>query len=524
MSTDIVPDESRYETVQVEQRELPSDIGVEQTVLGAMMLSADAIGECIEIVKPRDFYRPAHQTIYECLLDMYGDGKPTDALAVSDELRKRGELVRVGAAPYLHTLMAAVQVVANAPYLAEIIRDKALDRRTIEAGQRIVEIGYHGSSDDDLTTADMAREAVDAIDAERDEMAPLFIGDGMGNVLADLEAIQGRARGDGTFGVPTGFTDLDAVTNGMQPGQFVIIAGRPGLGKSTLALDFCRAASIKHGIPSAVFSLEMSRNEILMRILSAQSRIRLSDMRGGRMTEDDWKRARDSQASLADAPIVLDDSPLLTMQKIRSRARKLRQRHKIGLIVVDYMQLMASGKRVESRQQEVAEFSRSLKLLAKELEIPVVAVSQLNRGPEQRQDRKPSLGDLRESGALEQDADIVILLHRPDAADRDDPRQGECDLLLAKHRSGPQATITVAHQLHLCRFVDMAKDAEPAPADAAFDREYVRGIDPVAVRGDDQPAASTSTAKCRGCRDRLIDPAEIETGYHSDCAETLFDD
>ena len=272
--------------------------------------------------------------------------------------------------------------------------------------------------------------------------------------LDEIDAI--ATRGGVALGVPTGFADLDAVTNGLHAGQMIIVAARPGIGKSTLGLDFARSCSVKHGMTSVVFSLEMSRSEIVMRLLSAEARIRLADMRSGRMSDDDWTRMARRMSEISEAPLFIDDSPNLTMMEIRAKARRLKQRHDLKLVVVDYMQLMTSGRKVESRQQEVSEFSRQLKLLAKELDVPVVAISQLNRGPEQRTDKKPMLADLRESGSLEQDADIVLLIHRPDAFEHDDPRAGEADLILAKHRNGPTRTVTVAHQLHYSRFVDLA--------------------------------------------------------------------
>ena len=226
---------------------------------------------------------------------------------------------------------------------------------------------------------------------------------------------------------------------------------------STLGLDFLRSCSIKNRLASVVFSLEMSKTEIVMRLLSAEAKIKLADMRSGRMSDDDWTRLARRMSEISEAPLYIDDSPNLTMMEIRAKARRLKQKSDLRLVVIDYLQLMTSGKKVESRQQEVSEFSRQLKLLAKEIEVPVVAMSQLNRGPEQRTDKKPMLSDLRESGAIEQDADMVILLHRPDAFERDDPRGGEADLILAKHRNGPTKTITVAHQLHLSRFTNMAR-------------------------------------------------------------------
>jgi len=277
----------------------------------------------------------------------------------------------------------------------------------------------------------------------------------MSDALTEIEAISNR---DGEMvGVPTGFADLDSLTNGLHPGQLIMIAARPSIGKSTLGVDFCRAASIKHGLTSAIFSLEMSRNEIVMRLLSAEAQVPLQHMRSGTMSEADWSKLAGKMGVVSEAPLFIDDSPNMNLMEIRAKCRRLKQRHDLRLVVVDYLQLMTSGKRVESRQQEVSEFSRSLKLLAKELDVPVIAISQLNRGPEQRQDKRPMLADLRESGSLEQDADMVVLLHREDFYERESPRAGEADFIVAKHRNGPTATITVAFQGHYSRFVDMAQ-------------------------------------------------------------------
>jgi replicative DNA helicase len=269
----------------------------------------------------------------------------------------------------------------------------------------------------------------------------------------EIEAM--GSRGNELYGVPTGFHDLDELTNGLHAGQLIVVAGRPAMGKSTIGLDLLRSASIKHGQTSVMFSLEMGRSEITMRLLSAEARILLKNLRTGGMTDDDWNRLARKMGEIADAPLFIDDSPNLSMMEIRAKARRLKQRHELKLIVVDYLQLMSSPKKVENRQQEVAEMSRSLKLLAKELEVPVVAISQLNRGPEQRQDKRPQLADLRESGAIEQDADMVMLLHREDFYERESPRAGEADLIVAKHRNGPTGTIVVSSQLHYSRFVDM---------------------------------------------------------------------
>ena len=257
-------------------------------------------------------------------------------------------------------------------------------------------------------------------------------------------------------GVPTGFAELDELTNGLHGGQLIIVAARPALGKSTLALDFARAASIKYDMPSIFFSLEMGRSEIAMRLLSAEAAVPLQSMRKGTLHTEDWTKIASTRGQINDAPLYIDDSPNMTLVEIRAKCRRLKQKVGLKMVIIDYLQLMTSGKKVESRQQEVSEFSRALKLLAKELQVPVIALSQLNRGPEQRSDKMPALSDLRESGSLEQDADMVILLHRDSAYEKESTRPGEADLIVAKHRNGPTKTITVAFQGHFSRFQDMA--------------------------------------------------------------------
>lgn len=854
-------------------RQPPHDMAAEQSVLGGMLLSKDAIADVVEVIRPGDFYRPAHQAVYDAILDLYGRGEPADPVTVAATLDRRGELKRIGGAPYLVTLTQTVPTAANASYYAEIVAEKAILRRLVEAGTRIVQFGYAGSEGQDVAeVVDRAQAEIYEVTERRSTEDFLPLEELLQPTMDEIDSI--ASRGGISLGVPTGFTELDEVTNGLHPGQMIIVAARPGVGKalaldtplptpagwttmgevavgdhlldahgrptrvvaatetmyerpcyevefsdgtvivadaehqwltetrasrrsaqqaaagrnryrnqrtfaevrttadiagtlrcatadgrlnhsvtnaaalqlperdllvppytlgawlgdgtsasaqlttadpeivlrienegliavpsasaplryslrlpefdpiatrncvvcgtefvpftsevktcgrscggrsrfvsapsprptcpqcgrpstglrmcqscrdttgtvqarlrtigvlgnkhipsaylraseaqrrallaglldtdgtvthggsvqftvtnerlvsdaeelivslgyrchrstksvrgrtadssvaytltfatddevfglsrknllhkqrrraagtarshsrfivdvrpvpsvpvrcvevdnadhlylagrsmvpthnSTLGMDFMRSCSIKHGLASVIFSLEMSKTEIVMRLLSAEAKIKLGDMRAGRMSDDDWTKLARRMSEISEAPLFVDDSPNLTMMEIRAKARRLKQRHDLRLVVVDYLQLMTSGKKVESRQQEVSEFSRSLKLLAKELEVPVVAISQLNRGPEQRTDKRPMVSDLRESGSLEQDADMVILLHRPDAFERDDPRGGEADLILGKHRNGPTATITVAHQLHLSRFVDMAR-------------------------------------------------------------------
>ena len=436
------------------ERTPPQDVEAEQSVLGGMLLSKDAIADVIEVLRSGDFYRPAHQTIFDVVIELYGKGEPADPITVAGELTKQGDLARVGGAPYLHTLSSSVPTAANAGYYAKIVAERAILRRLVEAGTRIVQLGYSsgGGEVDDLV--DRAQQTIYDVTERRTSDDYTLLEDLMQPTMDELEAIGGRSGA--MSGVPTGFADLDALTNGLHPGQLIVIAGRPGLGKSTLGLDIARSASIRHGQSAVIFSLEMSKTEITMRLLSAEARVPLHHMRSGSMTDDDWARLARRMGEVAEAPLYIDDSPNLTMMEIRAKARRLKQRKELRLIVIDYLQLMTGNKKAESRQQEVSELSRNLKLLAKELEVPVIAMSQLNRGAEQRTDKKPMLSDLRESGSIEQDADMVVLLHREDAYEKESPRAGEADFIVAKHRNGPTATITVAFQGHYSRFVDMS--------------------------------------------------------------------
>ncbi|WP_204920331.1 replicative DNA helicase [Microlunatus panaciterrae] len=430
----------------------PQDLPAEQCVLGAMLMSKDAIADVVEVLRATDFYRPAHEQVFDAILDLYGRGEPADAITVAAELTKRGEIGRVGGAPYLHTLLASVPVAANAGYYAEIVREKAILRRLVNASIKIGQMSY--AAEGDVTDiVDRAQAEVYGVTDRRASEDYKPLSELMQPTLDEIEAI--GSRGGQLAGVPTGFVELDDLTNGLHAGQMIIVAARPGMGKSTLGLDLARSASIKHGLTSAIFSLEMSQIEITMRLLSAEANIPLNHIRNGKMSDDDWQRMARKMGEVSEAPLFIDDSPNLTMMEIRAKARRLRQRHDLKLVVIDYIQLMTSGKKVESRQLEVSEFSRNLKLLAKELEVPVVALSQLNRGPEQRNDKKPMLSDLRESGSLEQDADMVILLNRPDIHDKESERAGEADIDVAKHRNGPTRTITVAFQGHYSRFMDM---------------------------------------------------------------------
>jgi len=438
------------------ERTPPHDLLAEQSALGGMMLSKDAVADVVETVRAADFYVPKHEIIFDAILSLYAQGEPTDVITVTDELTKLGEISRAGGADYLHTLTSLVPTAANAGFYATIVAERSMLRKLVDAGTRIAQMGYAGEGEvlDLVNTAQAEIYSITG-STETEDYVPLTDA-----VTAAIEDIEAAKLKDGQFtGVPTGFADLDELTNGFHGGQLIIVAARPALGKSTLALDFARAASIHHDMPSIFFSLEMGRSEIAMRLLAAEASVPLQSMRKGNVEARDWTTIAATRGRINDAPLYIDDSPNMTLVEIRAKCRRLKQRVGLKLVVIDYLQLMTSGKKVESRQQEVSEFSRALKLLAKELQVPVIALSQLNRGPEQRADKMPAISDLRESGSLEQDADMVILLHRESAYEKDNPRAGEADLIVAKHRNGPTRTVTVAFHGHYSRFADMVPGA-----------------------------------------------------------------
>jgi replicative DNA helicase len=435
-----------------EARVVPHNIEAEQSALGGMLLSQEAIADVLEVVSASDFYAPKHELIFNAIIHLFGRGEPTDVIAVTDHLNKQGNLLKAGGADYLHSLSSFVPTAASAGYYAKIVSDKAILRRLINAGTRIAQSGYDSQGEvEDLVN--QAQSEVFAVVSQTAKDDYVGLSESIDFAIRDIELAQNR--GGGLTGIPTGFTNLDSYTHGLHSGQLVIVAARPSVGKSTFALDIARNAAIRNNQATIFFSLEMGRSEIAMRMLSAESGIYLQSMRKGTLTEGDWAKLAAVRGKINDAPLYIDDSPNMSLVEIRAKCRRLAQQVQLKMVVIDYIQLMSSGKKVESRQQEVSEFSRALKLLAKELDVPVVALSQLNRQPEQTKDKRPELSHLRESGSLEQDADVVVLLHREGLFEKDHPRAGEADLILAKQRNGPTGTVTVAFQGQYSRFVNM---------------------------------------------------------------------
>lgn len=432
-------------------------VEAEQVVLGAMMSSDAAITAVEPILGDGEgFYRPSHTTIYRAILTLRDSGSPTDPVALVSHLQGTGEIARIGGMNYLHTCTASVPLVANAAYYARMVAGAATLRSLAQFGVRAGQMASQATPQDAAETVERVRELLSGLDAggARQDTLRLW-SETTPALLSEFE----RAEQSTTeqTGIATGLHDLDQTLGGLRPGQLVLVGARPRVGKSVLLINLAIQAAIKDKLRTALFSLEMSEAEIGTRIVSAGASIPLQTLRNGKLGELEWTKVARYVAETDDAPLHIDESANVTLAHIRAGVKRVIAQHGgIDLILVDYLQLMGSGKRAESRQQEVSDLSRGLKLLAKETGAPVVAASQLNRGSEHRTDKRPSLADLRESGSLEQDADIVILLHREDANDPESARAGECDMIVAKNRHGPMDTVTVAAQLHLCRFMSMA--------------------------------------------------------------------
>src|SRR3989441_7637307 len=434
------------------ERVPPHNLEAEESVLGSMMLSAEAIAAVVDVVKGEDFYRSSHQRIYEAMLAIYARGEPVDAITAVEELKRRHALDGVGGPLYVYNLVESVPTPASAAYYAHIVADHALLRRLIKAASDIMSKAY-AVPGDPRRAADEAEALVYAVSRHREQDQAVPLGTLVDESMSALEHIQQR---DSAFaGIPSGFVDLDNQLSGLQRGNLLVIAARPGIGKSSFVTNIARNVALD-GSPVAMFSLEMSRFEIGMRLLCGQARVGWDRVRTGRMATNEWTRIVEAAEVLHEAPLYIVDSGNVTIVDIRAKARRLRSsRQGLGLIIVDYLQLMSGHIRVDNRQQEVAEISRSLKLLAKELEIPVIAVSQLNRNPETRADKRPQLSDLRESGAIEQDSDIVMFIHRDDS---DDPTvKGKADIIVAKHRNGPTQTVPLTFLPHLTLFRNFAR-------------------------------------------------------------------
>ena len=436
----------------------PQNLEAEESVLGAMMLSPGAIGAVSEVLDAGDFYRESHAKIYRAALALYAKGEPVDAITLVDELEERGDLEDAGSRTRIHELAALVPASANAGHYARIVREMATLRGLIRAGGEISILGWERPGD----TTDLVDRAEQIVfDLSQSRVTSEFshieelLKDSFERITALYEA------GAEVTGTPSGFRDLDRLTSGFQPGNLIIVAARPSMGKSGLGLCMAANLAMRAEVPTAIFTLEMSKSEVTQRLMCSEAKVESQRLRTGKLAADDWPRLTAACDRLAKAPIYVDDTGSITMMEIRSKARRLKSREPgLGLILVDYLQLMTSGASVENRVQEVSQISRSLKILARDLDVPIVAMSQLSRAVEQRHDKRPILSDLRESGSIEQDADLVMFIYRDEYYNGDESdQQGLAELHLAKHRNGPTDVVKLSFLRRFAKFADMAPAA-----------------------------------------------------------------
>src|ERR687891_514486 len=432
----------------------PQNLDAEESVLGAMMLSPGAIGAVSEILDAGDFYRESHAKIFRAALALYAKGEPVDAITLVDELDERGELEPAGGRTRIHELAALVPATANAGHYARIVREMATLRGLIRVGGEIAQLGWErpGETDD---LVDRAEQILFELSQQRVSGEFSHIEDLLKESFERITALY--EAGVDITGTPSGFRDVDRITSGFQPGNLVIVAARPSMGKSALALCMAANIGVRHEIPVALFTLEMSKTEVTQRLMCSEAKVESQRLRTGKLAADDWPRLTAACDKLAKAPIYVDDTGSITMMEIRSKARRLKSKEpNLGLIVVDYIQLMTSGSTVENRVQEVSQISRSLKVLARDLEVPILALSQLSRAVEQRHDKRPILSDLRESGSIEQDADLVIFVYRDEYYNDESDQQGLAEIHVAKHRNGPTDTVKLSFLRRYAKFSDLA--------------------------------------------------------------------
>jgi replicative DNA helicase len=452
------------EKSQGEGRVPPQAVELESAVLGAMLLEKEAIAKAIEILDHTAFYRPAHQLMFQAMEHLFERGEPVDVLTLIEELRRRGDLERSGGEYAVTELTTKVTTGANVEYHAHIVLERALMRQLISSSSEVISRAY-SETEDALDLLDEAEQRIFKISEQRMRKSFVSMNTAVHSTMELLESIHGKHSG--ITGVPSGFTELDNYTGGFQKSDLVIVAGRPSQGKTALVLSVARNASVLHNIPVGFFSLEMSTQQLVMRLICAEARVDAHSVRTGRLPEDEWRKLSTSVGRLYKAKIFIDDTPALGVLELRAKARRLKAEHNVGLIVLDYLQLMQGPRNIQSREQEISTISRSLKALSKELEVPVIALSQLNRAVEARSDKRPVLADLRESGAIEQDADVVIFVHRPEmfGIEKDEegePTDGIAELILGKQRNGPTGKVKLAFVKQYARFENLTRIREEA--------------------------------------------------------------
>jgi replicative DNA helicase len=432
------------------ERVPPQNLEAEQSVLAAMLIEREAIIRASEILTSEDFYRDAHGAIFLAMMALFERGEPVDLITVSDELRGRGLLDQTGGLTYLAKLSNLLPSAANVEYYAKIVEEKAVLRRLIRASTDIARKGYDGGDDLDDLLGEAERTIFD-ITQKRTAKGYEHLKNALVTAYDHIEFLYTH-KGQ-TTGVPTGFRPLDQMMSGLQPSDLLILAARPSVGKTGFALNIARNAAVLSRVPVAFFSLEMAKEQLALRLLSAEAAVDGHRMRTGHLADDDWMRLGQALGRLSEAPIFIDDTPNIALMELRARARRLKTEQRIRLIVIDYLQLMQAKSKSDNRQQEVSEISRSLKALARELRVPVIALSQLSRAAEQRQDKRPLLSDLRESGSIEQDADVVMFLFREDYYDAETERKNICEVIIAKHRNGPTGSVDLYFMKEIQKFM-----------------------------------------------------------------------
>jgi len=444
-------------------------------VLGAMLLEKGALAKAIEILDESCFYKPAHQRIFEAMTALFERSEPVDLITLIDELRRRAELEKVGGEFYLTELTTKVTSAANVEFHAHIVLEKALMRQLIVSSSDVISRAYN-ETEDALDLLDEAEQKIFQISEQRMKKSFVTMNTAVHSTMEMIESIHGKHSG--VTGVPSAFTEVDNYTGGFQKSDLIIVAGRPSQGKTAFVLSVARNASIIHDVPVGFFSLEMSSQQLVLRLICAEARVDAHSVRTGRLPEDEWRKLSTSVGKLYKAKIFIDDTPALSVLEVRAKARRLKAEHNVGMIVVDYLQLMQGPKNAQSREQEISTISRSLKALAKEINIPVVALSQLNRAVEARGDKRPVLADLRESGAIEQDADVVLFVHRPEMYnimndDNNESTEGIAEIIIGKQRNGPTGTARMAFIKQYARFENLTRSfagslmPPPEPTDEA---------------------------------------------------------
>lgn len=430
----------------------PHSIEAEQAVLGVLMSDPETIYLIVDMLKPEDFYRQAHRDIYQTIIELAEKSKPIDMLTVIEALRQNNKLEEIGGVTYIASLSTAAPTASNIEFYASLIVEKGIVRSLIGAASQIVHKSYHGGQEVD-ELLDEAEKSIFEIGEKKHKDGFSHVKDILLDTFDQVEKLS-QHKGDVT-GVPT-FTDLDRLLSGLQPSDLIICAARPAMGKTSFCMNIAQKVACKHDITVAIYSLEMSKEQLVQRLWASEAMVDQHKLRSGNLLDEDWKRLIEAAEGIADAPIYIDDTPSISVMEVRAKARRLKSEAGLGLVIIDYLQLMRGSRRTENRQQEISEISRSLKALARELNVPVLALSQLSRAVEQTPDKRPNLSHLRESGALEQDSDVVMFIHRPEYFDPETEKKGIAEIILAKHRHGPTGTVELAFLPEFTKFVDFA--------------------------------------------------------------------